>query len=398
MDRNDTFPGTSPYARTSMLADDIADRIALAGHPAEIDDLVREVWGHHFAGALTENEVEALDEAARARREAFQARPKPRRDIGRERALAAKRGAKRAIRATKRAAEWRKDLHRAHGYLRSRAGEEEGRALDAELEQRLAEGPAFARYRGGSDFRDAAVLHLDRNAIAKIKTACNASSASGSSPSTGGSSASGRRSASRSCRTGTPTNCTRRAPGWGRCSRDLDPSAKPARLKSHCFIPRAKRSPCRPPGASRTESIPVKRRYKAAVFDPNHRRTDPQTSTRGSAIAARAAGEPAEGEASRSSGPGAPGRGLDRARYLAIGDLGNGDQEIAVVQEFTDRAVLRRMTGRQVKQPGGDGAIHPQLDVRSRIGQNFWSVDDHALKPCLCIHSGFDGRFSHRLL
>jgi hypothetical protein len=174
MDRNDTFPGTNPRACTSALADDIADRIALAGHPAVIDDLVKEVWGHHFAGALTENEVEGLDEAARTRREALQARPKPRRDIGRERALAARRGAKRAIRATKRAAEWRKDLHRAHGYLRSRAGEEEGRALDAELEQRLAEGPDFARYRGGSDFRDAPVLHLDRNAIAKIKTACHA--------------------------------------------------------------------------------------------------------------------------------------------------------------------------------------------------------------------------------
>jgi hypothetical protein len=61
-----------------MLADDIADRIALVGHPAEIDRIVKEVWGHHFAGALTENEAETLDEAARARREAFQARPKPR--------------------------------------------------------------------------------------------------------------------------------------------------------------------------------------------------------------------------------------------------------------------------------------------------------------------------------
>ena len=152
----DTFPGTNLCACTSsMLADDIADRIALAGHPAEIDEVVKEVWGHRFAGALTENEAETLHEAARACREAFQARPKPRRDIGRERALAAKRGAKRAIRTTKRAAEWRKDLHRAHGYLRSRAGEEEGRVLDAELEQRLAEGPDFARYRGGSDFRDA---------------------------------------------------------------------------------------------------------------------------------------------------------------------------------------------------------------------------------------------------
>ena len=137
-----------------MLIDDIADRIAIAC-PVEIDAIIKDMWADHAHGLLTDNEMEALDEAARARREAFQARPKPRRDIGRERALAARRGAKRAIRATKRAAEWRKDLHRAHGYLRSRAGEEEGRVLDAELEQRLAEGPDFARYRGGSDFRDA---------------------------------------------------------------------------------------------------------------------------------------------------------------------------------------------------------------------------------------------------
>src|SRR5215471_1160387 len=77
----DTFPGTNLYACVSRLAD--VDRIALAGHPAEIDEVVKEVWGHHFAGTLTEDEAEALHEAARARREAFQTRrtetrPKPR--------------------------------------------------------------------------------------------------------------------------------------------------------------------------------------------------------------------------------------------------------------------------------------------------------------------------------
>jgi hypothetical protein len=46
----------------------IADRIALAGHPAELDEAVKTMWGHHFAGALTEAEIEVLDEAARARR------------------------------------------------------------------------------------------------------------------------------------------------------------------------------------------------------------------------------------------------------------------------------------------------------------------------------------------
>jgi hypothetical protein len=60
-----------------MLADDIEDRIILAGHPAEIDDIIRGMWGHHFAGNLTDNEIETLDEAARARRETFaETRPK----------------------------------------------------------------------------------------------------------------------------------------------------------------------------------------------------------------------------------------------------------------------------------------------------------------------------------
>jgi hypothetical protein len=65
-----------------MLIDDIADRIAIAC-PAELDEVVKGMWGHHFAGALTVDEAEVLDEAARTRREAIQARqtktrPKPR--------------------------------------------------------------------------------------------------------------------------------------------------------------------------------------------------------------------------------------------------------------------------------------------------------------------------------
>jgi hypothetical protein len=65
-----------------MLADDIADRIAIAC-PGEIDGIVRNMWVDHTHGLLTENEMEALDEAARTRREAFQerrpeTRPKPR--------------------------------------------------------------------------------------------------------------------------------------------------------------------------------------------------------------------------------------------------------------------------------------------------------------------------------
>jgi hypothetical protein len=81
MYRNDV-PGNG-RAFACSTADDIADRIALAGHPAEIDEVIKEVWGHHFAAALTEDEAETLHEAAQARREALQerrieTRPKPR--------------------------------------------------------------------------------------------------------------------------------------------------------------------------------------------------------------------------------------------------------------------------------------------------------------------------------
>ena len=46
-------------------------------------------------------------------------------------------------------------------------------------------------------------------------------------------------------------------------------------------------------------------------------------------------------------------------QYLAIGNLGDGNQKIAVVQELIDRPVARRMAGRQVKSPGGDGTTMP---------------------------------------
>jgi hypothetical protein len=57
-----------------MLADDIADRIAAACHLGELGDIVRDAYCHHIHGRLTENEIEILDEAARTRREAIQAR------------------------------------------------------------------------------------------------------------------------------------------------------------------------------------------------------------------------------------------------------------------------------------------------------------------------------------
>jgi hypothetical protein len=69
----DTLPGTNLHACTSMLADDIADRIAIA-RPDELDGIIKDMWVDHTHGLLADNEMEILDEAARARREAIQAR------------------------------------------------------------------------------------------------------------------------------------------------------------------------------------------------------------------------------------------------------------------------------------------------------------------------------------
>lgn len=55
-----------------MLADDIADRIAAANHPAELHDIHGAIWVEHAHGRLTINDTEVLSEAFRARREALQ--------------------------------------------------------------------------------------------------------------------------------------------------------------------------------------------------------------------------------------------------------------------------------------------------------------------------------------
>jgi hypothetical protein len=56
-----------------MHVDDIADRIAIA-RPDELDWIIRDMWVDHTNGLLDEAAMEVLDEAARARREALQAR------------------------------------------------------------------------------------------------------------------------------------------------------------------------------------------------------------------------------------------------------------------------------------------------------------------------------------
>ena len=50
----DTLPGTNSHACTSMLAEDIADRIAIAG-PGELDGIIKDMWVDHTHGLLADN-------------------------------------------------------------------------------------------------------------------------------------------------------------------------------------------------------------------------------------------------------------------------------------------------------------------------------------------------------
>jgi hypothetical protein len=77
----------------SMLADDIADRIAIAC-PGELDGIIRDMWVDHTNGRLNENEAEILDEAARTRREAFQERRQAARPVDQPAALETPHGAR----------------------------------------------------------------------------------------------------------------------------------------------------------------------------------------------------------------------------------------------------------------------------------------------------------------
>ena len=55
----------------------IATRIALAGQPADVDMLIKELWRLYADGRLTECQAAQLDRAARSRVRYLQCRPRP---------------------------------------------------------------------------------------------------------------------------------------------------------------------------------------------------------------------------------------------------------------------------------------------------------------------------------
>jgi hypothetical protein len=74
------------------------------------------------------------------------------------------------IRQQRRAAQWQADVHREAAYFRRFAQTpEEEEAIDAAVDEALAKGPDFTRYRRGSAYMEAPKLSVDRNAVARIK-------------------------------------------------------------------------------------------------------------------------------------------------------------------------------------------------------------------------------------
>ncbi len=74
-----------------------------------------------------------------------------------------------AIRATRRAAQWREDVTRQWAYFRQRArSEAESARYDEAFERLLEEGPDFLRHHSESDFYSPPPFKIDRNDRAKL--------------------------------------------------------------------------------------------------------------------------------------------------------------------------------------------------------------------------------------
>jgi hypothetical protein len=77
------LPSSEATNETNTLADDLADRIALADHPDEIEGHLNDAWVKHTHGRLTVDEYKNLQEAGLARmgeleNPQVETRPKPR--------------------------------------------------------------------------------------------------------------------------------------------------------------------------------------------------------------------------------------------------------------------------------------------------------------------------------
>jgi DNA-binding MarR family transcriptional regulator len=72
------------------------------------------------------------------------------------------------IRATRRLADWRRQIARAFAYL-MQSSPAEAEALWAEYERRHEEGPDWLHYHSKSEIKEAPKIDLDRNALARLK-------------------------------------------------------------------------------------------------------------------------------------------------------------------------------------------------------------------------------------
>jgi hypothetical protein len=121
-----------------------------------------QLWRSWAAGEIDDDDAQAAAEAVHARKRAGQGRPdRP------QNAPAGFSESRRGIRATRRAADWRRNLARGLEYALGQTPEQ-AEELIAEYERREQEGPDFLRIRPESTFAEAPVINLDRNARIRL--------------------------------------------------------------------------------------------------------------------------------------------------------------------------------------------------------------------------------------
>jgi hypothetical protein len=121
-----------------------------------------QLWRSWAAGEIDDDDAQAAAEAVHAWKRAGQGRPaRP------QNAPAGFSESWRGIRATRRAADWRRDLARGLEYALGQTPEQ-AEELIAEYERREQEGLDFLRIRPESTFAEAPVINLDRNARIRL--------------------------------------------------------------------------------------------------------------------------------------------------------------------------------------------------------------------------------------